>query len=463
MTMKRFLLHTFATAFVAFVFVFLACNGAPTPTLDASSTPSAEAPPKFASGNFAYPVGPAGGALCGDYPNPTLCGAAGGALNGFYPNPGLAADAGGGGGPAATIGLCSARPTATGSGHFYMCTDFPVKYFDDPTSTTWKTIFNNTIEPTPPASGSFTIYGSLALTYFADVFRVSRYNNSSSVGDMALIHSTGMASNYQTPWEFAIAATWNSATNVDYPELGVGICNGIGIGNATCWGQLAWSQYSGPQTGLHAVQYRLGGVRFGSSSGSGDFNEIAGQFSGQSGVGGDGAVHLRMLMDGVVLHWQTSSDGYVWQDWFAAEMDSTVASLDGGDAPMQYYGIELGNEYNTANSWGSANVYEAQFNISGASLNVPQCTITNATNATPIVLTVGAGCGAITGDLVAVQNVVGTTNANSTTCSTGNCISGSSTSGSAIMVTVSGTSITEVNSSGNAPYTSGGTLTVISR
>lgn len=69
-------------------------------------------------------------------------------------------------------------------------------------------------------------------------------------------------------------------------------------------------------------------------------------------------------------------------------------------------------------------------------------TISGATNAAPIVLTVPSGHGVVANDNVYVQNVGGNTNAN----------------GTFIATSVTATTITLAGSSGNAAYTSGGTL-----
>ena len=78
------------------------------------------------------------------------------------------------------------------------------------------------------------------------------------------------------------------------------------------------------------------------------------------------------------------------------------------------------------------------------SSGVTQTTISGATNATPIVLTVASGTGFASGDFVLVQDVGGNTNANGV-----------------FQITVSGTSITLVGSASGAAYTSGGTMTLM--
>lgn len=82
----------------------------------------------------------------------------------------------------------------------------------------------------------------------------------------------------------------------------------------------------------------------------------------------------------------------------------------------------------------------------GANSPLSTGTITDASNATPIVLTVTLGSGSTfaVGDLVYVQSVGGNTNANGT-------FFVSAVSGS-------GTSTTLEGSAGNAAYTSGGTI-----
>lgn len=78
------------------------------------------------------------------------------------------------------------------------------------------------------------------------------------------------------------------------------------------------------------------------------------------------------------------------------------------------------------------------------SAGVAQITISGATQATPIVLTVPSATGFATGDFVLVRDVLGNTNANGV-----------------FAITVSGTSITLVGSAGAAAYTSGGTMTLM--
>lgn len=78
------------------------------------------------------------------------------------------------------------------------------------------------------------------------------------------------------------------------------------------------------------------------------------------------------------------------------------------------------------------------------SAGVTQTTASDATNATPIVLTVASATGFATNDFVLVQGILGNTNANGV-----------------FQITVSGTSITLVGSAGNAAYTSGGTMTLM--
>ncbi len=81
-------------------------------------------------------------------------------------------------------------------------------------------------------------------------------------------------------------------------------------------------------------------------------------------------------------------------------------------------------------------------NASGAPTGIVQQVITGATNASPIVITVGTTSGVVTGDTVYVAGIEGNTAAN----------------GFWILGTVTGTTAELLGSSGNGVYTSGGSL-----
>lgn len=85
--------------------------------------------------------------------------------------------------------------------------------------------------------------------------------------------------------------------------------------------------------------------------------------------------------------------------------------------------------------------------ITNSSQTGTPITITDATNAAPIVLTVASGHGIVADDCVNISGVGGNTNAN----------------GNFVITSVTSTTITLQGSSGNAAYTSGGKLVKLAK
>ena len=165
-------------------------------------------------------------------------------------------------------------------------------------------------------------------------------------------------------------------------------------------------------------------------------------------------MHMRILNDGVCAHFQVSPEGLNWID--------SGTSLNGGTAPalptsgLAYYGFALGNDINGNLSYNQALIYQNKLSIPA------QYTITAATgNATPVVLTIGSH--SITpGDLVSVHGMVGNTAANNTGFGVGTNI-GASGAASIVTAVNSSTTITIGAITGNGTWTSGGTVTLLSR
>jgi hypothetical protein len=193
--------------------------------------------------------------------------------------------------------------------------------------------------------------------------------------------------------------------------------------------------------GLHIVQFTVEGGRV-----SGAFNEQAG--IARPFLLGDGRLHLRLLNDGSLLHFQISPDGIVWGDWYA------IPSPSG----MTNYGFWMGSELNSGNAVCNAMVYECSY---GSSLL--QAAVTNATNATPIVYSSSGGHPFQSGDWVSISGINGGNANNANTNTANNDQLAASTSSTGYIMTVSGNNYTAQDIAGNTVYTSGGTATCISR
>ena len=219
--------------------------------------------------------------------------------------------------------------------------------------------------------------------------------------------------------------------NTQYPEVGVCVANGVTGGTSNAW---AISQYMNNTTfSAHRVEFTLNGGRVGSAG-----NELAWQ-------NGD-VVRLRLLCDGTNLHYQSSQDGFHWQEWYV-EACPTVS----------YYGFFVGAE--TGSGTGSSQSQAMVYRNDLTTLTEPQLTVNAASNASPIVVGTTTNHNLQDGDIVSVHNVTGNTNANSGT-SFGNV--GSTYFGWIVHV-LSATTFQLVGSTGNAPWVSGGVVTLLSR
>lgn len=339
---------------------------------------------------------------------------------------------GGSGGGGASVGLASARPSATGSGKIYVCTDVPLLYVDDPTLAAWVQC-RVTPTKTPPAVASYTtIIGDIGLTQKADSIRAGRFSNTASVTSCALIAgSLGVSST----WVVTLKGTILAPPGWSFGALACVVTNGVTSGTSTVWGAYCYTDASA-SLGLVQTQDTLGGGA-GSSNGNVTTTQPA-------QVGGD-AVYLRIIADGTNAHFQTSPDGVYW-------MPISVIATPSG---LTDYGFHLGN-HSTGGAWVDALIFENNL----SALTVPQATITGATNATPIVITTSAAHGFETGDLIAQHGVGGNTAANS---GTGTAL----TSGAFFAKVLSTTTYALYNTSGpvagNGAYTSGGVATCVSR
>lgn len=120
-----------------------------------------------------------------------------------------------------------------------------------------------------------------------------------------------------------------------------------------------------------------------------------------------------------------------------ATRSATTLSSTFGEGPLPEYGAMC------LNAGGTVLAMKATSNTAGAVRKAAAVNITGATNATPIVITTDGAHGMVTGSVVTVAGVGGTTAAN----------------GTFRILVLSGTTFSLVGSVGNGVYTSGGTST----
>lgn len=327
----------------------------------------------------------------------------------------------------ASVGLSSARPAASGSGRLYACTDIPVAYIDDPTAGSWQQVHLPPLTA-PLAASNYATVGNITLNQYADTIAATLFANGNSVGNVALTPGSLGSS---AAWVVELAATVSAPYNTTYPVIGVCVANGITSGTSNAWGISYWS--SSGAWGLQQEQIGVGNL-----ARITDNNQVASM--SQFLWGGDGLIRLRLLADGTNLHYQVSNDGYWWWDWYTAATPSSLT----------YYGFYLGNDSNSSAGFSRSLVFKNQ------SRPLTQISVTGATNANPIVITTNGAHGLLDGDSVAIHGVGGNTNANTSTGS-------GWTAGSAFVHVTGANTFQLVGISGNAGYTSGGTVTLVSR
>jgi hypothetical protein len=328
--------------------------------------------------------------------------------------------------PGASVGLAANRPVATGSGKVYYCTDAPLLYVDDPTAVAWIQ-FVSTPAAAPVSASSYGEFGNLAIYQLGDSIRATTYSSVNSISSAAL---TPGSLPQASPWTVDLCASFNAPAATLYPQLAVVLSAGA-VNGTSVTQQFQIYQNGGTSYSAQYTTATLGGARIGSTAINGI---LPTQTSGNQ-------ARIRFLNDGTNLHMQFSNEGFYWWD---TDTIASVASLD-------HYGFGLGGDFSGDPSLTQAIIFKNSL----GSVTVPQSTVTNATNASPIVMTTSAPHQLLTGDWVAVHGVVGNTNANTTTGGFGNSMT-------AVLVTDS-THFQLVGRSGSGAYVSGGTVTLLSR
>jgi hypothetical protein len=325
------------------------------------------------------------------------------------------------------------RPTSTGSGISYYCTDIPVLYFDNPTTSLWQQ-FATEYMPAPVAASNYTVAGpstaNLSLTQWADTIRVTSISNS-GVGCVAVAANSNLGASQS--WGVTLVATFNPFQNASNgSEFGIALTNGTTSGTSTgrVFDFIHGITGSTTNIGFEIDSFTIGIGR----SGSG----ITSSLGYPLFIGGTGRIHMRALADGVNLHYQISTDGFHWMDVYSEATPSGFTN----------YGFMLGYNNTGANSGSYAQALVYENNI----ITPTQYTITNNTAANPSIVTIGTHT-IQAGDVVSIHGA--TTNLNSGTGS-------GSLVGGWIVTAVASTTITVATTSAPAAG-SAGTVTLISR
>jgi hypothetical protein len=328
-------------------------------------------------------------------------------------------------------------------------------YFDDPGSSTWKQ-FPFEYTPAAPPVSSYTVVGALALTQYADAIRAMSLSNALAgpVSGMALTASGSLGAT--SAWTVSLTASFNPMIGVEYPSIGVGVSNGTTINSSVMYGMSMLINELGINSSpasqnlyLEAGEWTVGSSRVSSIS---QLNALPLGFTF-----GNGRVHLRLLNDGTLLHYQISADGMQWGNYYAAATPTPT----GGFTDYGFW-ISCG---------GSANALTmAQAIVYSNNVSTPTTyTISAFTYTTPnTVYTIGSHSIQV-GDFVSVHGGTGSalTNFNTGTIAQNgyNTGAGSSPQGvGALVLSVTSTTVTVYNAAASGTYTPNtGTMYLLSR
>jgi hypothetical protein len=325
-------------------------------------------------------------------------------------------------------GPSSARPNATGSGKLYFDTSLGILYID---TGQWQTVGPATgpVMTPPPLVGAFTLVGNMGIVQQGDVIRAQMTSNANQQSPCALIANGNLGA--AQSWVIRGAASLSAFAAEAFPEVGFGASNGIASGVSQMRVSARFSDAA--SVGVHQEVILVG---------NGGRISVNGETTGPSIASGlSNLFRLRLLADGVTLHYQYSLDGLSWWDAF------TEATPVG----FTNYGFALGNGFNNSDAICQATIHELVQTVP------TQVTVSGATNTNPIVLQTATPHGVNSGDFVSIHGVTGNLGAN--TPGTG----GVWSNGIFIAVVVDATHLTLVASAGTGVYAGGGTLTLTSR
>jgi hypothetical protein len=331
----------------------------------------------------------------------------------------------------AQVGLSIARPSATGSGKLYVCTDVPLVYVDDPTTEAWQqfTVADTGKGTAPGAIAGWTAIGCNLVQKADSILALQ-----SPAGQHAAILKPFSGSGFSGSGSWIVTAAlvpylWPVVTSTgQVVQIGVCVSNGTTSGTSVMYGfGLYWNPDSNAGSIL-ITNVTLGG-------GSGGWSAAS---TLVSLVPFNGVHHLRLLSDGTTVLYQVSNDGGFWRTLTAVAISGDITISDWGAA------IDSGGTSAPNAGWPGAMAVEKLFIAATTTYAVTGGSGTTTTTT----LFMASTTGIVAGMLVTVRGM---------TASSGTPTNG----GEFIVESVSAFNITYA-SSGIWVWGSGGTVTLTS-
>ena len=250
-----------------------------------------------------------------------------------------------------------------------------------PETTSWRGALRSLIIEPPPLVGAYTVVPGTAMELVQEgpILYATMTDPAIGVLPAALI-----AASLSGVFSVELQAIWTPPNNQQFPAVGVLVSTGTSAGVSQVYTFQIYQ--NGMILGLVDAQWTLGGGR-------GPIG-IGLEFGGAPVVIGDATVRLRLLSDGVLLHYQHSADGIEWYD-------KASAALPGA---LTHYGFSIGGSPSNGPGLAKGRILKHKY-----SATVPQGVISAASGAGVPIQCTCAGHGLRSGDMVAIHGAVGNT------------------------------------------------------
>lgn len=290
-----------------------------------------------------------------------------------------------------SAGTCIAgggRPPATGSGNTYQCTDAPLRYFDDPSTSAWKQ-FTSEYVPAPIGL-TFTLIGTLSGYAYGDALKLVAYGvnggTSGTLGNCALTPGTLTGS---SAWAVqVVGTTLQQIASGGSSGAGMGVCLMTGTTSGTSTGVVNY--VFGANSGASNIGWETDTLTLGTTTRT-VIRSLQNAAGTQIAVG-TGLLHMRLLNDGSQLHSQFSNDGFWWQDYVS------TTSISG----LTQYGVFCSEDASPSVTDPFGECFADEVLLS----TPQQYTISAVTTASPSVFTIGSNTLQV-GDYVSISGAAG--------------------------------------------------------